>query len=287
MNFSELDLTWKALADPARRQILDLLKQQPQTTGELCEAFTDVTRFAVMKHLNILSEAGLVVIKRRGRKRWNYLNAVPLQQIYERWIKPFEAQWASSLIRLATHAESDLIANNVKEDTMQQSHNSDVSKIRIEQAINVAAPREKVFKALTENVSSWWGIPYLQNEAAKDILLEPRVSGRLYEVWSETEGAEWARVTSIKENEHLELTGRLAMHGAVQCVVYFNLENEGDYTIVNFSHHAIGDIDSKTAEMFSAGWDDLLNTRLRLFIEKNECYGLGFPPPPNAPFLNQ
>ena len=232
-----------------------------------------------MKHLSILSEAGLVVIKRRGRERWNYLNAVPLQQIYERWFKPYESQWASSLTHLATHVESDLVENdlvestltrnNVREDIMQHSYNSDVSKIRIEQAIKIAAPREKVFQALTENVASWWGIPYLQNEAAKDILLEPRVSGRLYEVWSETEGAEWARVTCIKTNEHLELAGRLAMHGAVQYVVYFNLEDNGDRTMVNFSHHAIGDIDPQTAEMFSTGWDDLLNTRLRLFIEKN------------------
>jgi DNA-binding transcriptional ArsR family regulator/uncharacterized protein YndB with AHSA1/START domain len=282
MDFTELDPVWKALADPARRQILDLLNRQPLTTGAVCEAFTQVTRFAVMKHLNVLAEAGLIVIKRRGRERWNYLNAVPLQQIYERWIKPYEAQWATSLIRLATHSEGIS-----KEDIMQHSYESEVSKIRIEQAIDIAAPRDKVFKALTHHVSSWWGTPYLQNEAAKDIQLEPVLSGRLYEVWSETEGAEWARVTSIKENEHLELTGRLAMHGAVQCVVYFNLQGDGDKTTVNFSHHAIGDIDTQTADMFSAGWDDLLNTRLRLFIEKNECYGLGYPPPPNAPFLNQ
>ena len=285
MDFTEFDLIWKALADPARRRILDLLKKQPQTTGMLCEAFTQVTRFAVMKQLNILTEAGLVTSKRHGRERWNYLNAVPLQQLYERWIKPYEAQWASSLIQLANHVENDL--NKVKEDEMQHSYNSDVRKIRIEQTIKIAASRQKVFQALTQKVSSWWGAPYLQHEAAKDILLEPHVSGRLYEVWSDTEGAEWARVTSIKQNEHLELTGRLAMHGAVQCVVYFNLQDKGDHTLVNFSHHAIGDIDENTAEMFSSGWDDLLNTRLRLFIEKNECYGLGYPPPPNAPFLNQ
>ncbi|WP_455212338.1 SRPBCC domain-containing protein [Kaarinaea lacus] len=285
MDFTEIDLIWKALADPARRRILDLLREQPKTTGMLCEAFTQVTRFAVMKQINILAEAGLVISKRQGRQRWNYLNAVPLQQIYERWIKPYEAQWASSLIQLATQVESDL--NTVKEDVMQHSYNSDVSKIRIEQTIKIAASRQKVFQALTQEVSSWWGLPYLQNDAAKDILLEPRLSGRLYEMWSDTEGAEWARVTSIKHNEHLELTGRLAMHGAVQCVVYFNLEDKDDHTIVNFSHHAIGDIDTKTAEMFSAGWDDLLNTRLRLFIEKNECYGLGYAPPPNAPFMNQ
>jgi len=287
MDFSELDAVWKALADPARRRILDMLKQQPHTTGALCDAFAHVTRFAVMKHLNILADAGLVVIKRRGRERWNYLNAVPLQQIHERWIKPYEAHWASSLINLARQVEHDELTHSAKEDVMQHSQTADVTKIRIEQVIKIAAPTDKVFKALTQNMSSWWGLPYLQNEAAKDIRLEPEVSGRLYELWSDNEGAEWARVTAIKHNQLLELTGRLAMPGAVQCVVYFKLEDKGDHTILNFSHHAIGDIEPQTTEMFSAGWDDLLNTRLRLFIEKNQRYGIGYPPPPNAPFLNQ
>jgi len=79
---------WRALADPTRRAILDLLRERPRTTGELTEAFP-TSRFAVMKHLAVLQKAGLVVVRRRGRERWNHLNGVPLRTAYERWMRPY------------------------------------------------------------------------------------------------------------------------------------------------------------------------------------------------------
>lgn len=97
---------WKALADPSRRRLLDLLRDGPRTTGQLCEEFGDVTRFAVMKHLRVLEGAGLVVVKRRGRERINHLNAVPLRLIYERWISPYQDVWAGRTARLARRAAS-------------------------------------------------------------------------------------------------------------------------------------------------------------------------------------
>ena len=96
---------WRALADPSRRRMLDLLRERPRTTGQLAEEF-DFSRFAVMKHLLVLQQAGLVIVERRGRERWNHLNAVPIQQIYRRWIKPFEIAPADRLLRLKRHAES-------------------------------------------------------------------------------------------------------------------------------------------------------------------------------------
>jgi DNA-binding transcriptional ArsR family regulator len=100
----DLTLVWKALADPTRRRLLDLLRDGPQTTGELVERF-DLSRFAVMKHLTILERAGLVIVERRGRERWNYLNAVPLQQIYDRWISGYQALWAATLLQLRKRVE--------------------------------------------------------------------------------------------------------------------------------------------------------------------------------------
>src|SRR5579875_1326896 len=94
------DAVWKALADPTRRRILDLLKDRPRTTGDLCTAFS-LSRFAVMKHLGVLEDAGLVVVRRNGRERWNHLNAVPLRRIYEHYIDPVSDHLATSLLRLA------------------------------------------------------------------------------------------------------------------------------------------------------------------------------------------
>lgn len=79
---------WQALADPTRRSILDLLRRRPRTTGELTERF-EMTRFAVMKHLAVLVDAGLVLAERRGRERLNHLDPAPIQEISRRWLMPF------------------------------------------------------------------------------------------------------------------------------------------------------------------------------------------------------
>jgi DNA-binding transcriptional ArsR family regulator len=79
---------WRALADSSRRSILDRLRDGPRTTGDLCRSFP-TSRFAVMKHLDVLAGAGLVVVERRGRERWNHLNPAPLRPI-GRWLGPYE-----------------------------------------------------------------------------------------------------------------------------------------------------------------------------------------------------
>jgi DNA-binding transcriptional ArsR family regulator len=101
----ELDPVWKALSDPTRRAILDLLRDRPHTTTEIVEAFPHLTRFGVMKHLDVLREAQLVHTREEGRKRMNSLNAVPIRQIYERWVSPFHELWSSDLLRIKEAVE--------------------------------------------------------------------------------------------------------------------------------------------------------------------------------------
>jgi DNA-binding transcriptional ArsR family regulator len=76
-----MDRVFKALGDRSRRKMLDLLAERPRTTGELAAAFPRLSRFAVMKHLSVLSSAGLLVVTRDGRKRWNAINAAPLREV--------------------------------------------------------------------------------------------------------------------------------------------------------------------------------------------------------------
>jgi len=101
----DLDHVWKALSDPTRRAILDILRDGPQTTTELVERFPELTRFAVMKHMDVLREAGLLLTRAEGRKRINSLNAVPIRQIYERWVSPFEHLWAGQLLGITKRVE--------------------------------------------------------------------------------------------------------------------------------------------------------------------------------------
>ncbi|HEU4967477.1 ArsR/SmtB family transcription factor [Sphingomonas sp.] len=99
------DRIFKALASPVRRQILDDLKDQPLTTGTLCTHFPELDRCTVMQHIRVLEEAELVVPVKRGRERWNHLNAVPIQQIHERWIGPHAERAAALLTRLKEDVE--------------------------------------------------------------------------------------------------------------------------------------------------------------------------------------
>ena len=102
----ELDKVWKALSDPTRRTILDLLRGGPRSTTDIVDEFPDLTRFAVMKHMDVLREADLVVTRSEGRRRVNSLNAVPIRRIYERWMGPFSELWSSTLLRLKDDLEN-------------------------------------------------------------------------------------------------------------------------------------------------------------------------------------
>ncbi|WP_220498464.1 ArsR/SmtB family transcription factor [Rhodopirellula sp. JC639] len=105
-NPAESDRIWKALADRVRRDILDLLAERPLTTGEIVNRFSDShCRTAVMKHLEILVNANLVVVRREGRQRWNYLNPVPIQRVCDRWVSRHVKHLASALSRLKDFVE--------------------------------------------------------------------------------------------------------------------------------------------------------------------------------------
>ncbi len=102
----DLAEVWRALSNPLRRRVLDLLRDGPHTTGDLAEAFPDHSRFAMMQHLKVLEEADLVVPRRAGRKRFNYLNPVPIQQIYTRWVSGYMQPWTEALVGLKQELEA-------------------------------------------------------------------------------------------------------------------------------------------------------------------------------------
>ena len=101
------DLVFKALGDSRRRAILDLLRPAPRTTGEIVARFSDLDRCTVMQHIGVLERAGLVIARRRGRERWNYLNALPIKRIHDRWIGRYAAAAVGLLARLKQVVEED------------------------------------------------------------------------------------------------------------------------------------------------------------------------------------
>ena len=105
---------WKALGSPHRRALLDALKDGPKTTSALCEVLPRLSRYAVMQHLGVLERAGVVLVRREGRERWNELNAVPIQRELERWLSGFQQASASQLLAFERHLQET--AAEEKED---------------------------------------------------------------------------------------------------------------------------------------------------------------------------
>ena len=101
------DRVFKALADPTRRLLLDLLfARDGRTLGELeAGAEVEMTRFGVMKHLRVLEDAGLVVTRRSGREKLHFLNPVPIRLIHDRWIDKYTERRVSALADLKTALE--------------------------------------------------------------------------------------------------------------------------------------------------------------------------------------
>jgi DNA-binding transcriptional ArsR family regulator len=100
------DLVFKALAGADRRKILDLLRDAPMTTGELGKRLSWLDRTTVMQHLRVLEKARLIISKKEGRCRWNYLDVSPIQRIHERWIQAYAMPTASMLSKLQQDLET-------------------------------------------------------------------------------------------------------------------------------------------------------------------------------------
>jgi len=101
------DLLFKALADPSRRKLLDLLyANDGQSLSQLCEHL-DMTRQSVTQHLDLLESANLVATRWQGREKLHFINPIPLQEIYERWISKFEKPRLKALHQLKQQLEGD------------------------------------------------------------------------------------------------------------------------------------------------------------------------------------
>jgi DNA-binding transcriptional ArsR family regulator/uncharacterized protein YndB with AHSA1/START domain len=256
---------WRALADPTRRRVLDLLRQRPLTTGEIAAQFA-ISRIAVMRHLDVLAAAGLAVSRKHGRQRWHYLNAVPLQKLHRRWADPAAAGFASALLRLQDNVE----AEGRRMEPMRPT-------IDIALDVEIGSPPATVFAALTKDVGGWWGHPFVTARAIS-LALDPRLGGLFTERW-ENGGQVIASVTGWAQDEHLQLTGPFHMAAGIG-VAAFDLAESGTGTLLRFSFRAIGVVDADAAEAISRGWAELAGARLKRLVETGTRLGIDPDQPP-------
>jgi DNA-binding transcriptional ArsR family regulator len=255
------DAVWRALANPLRRRLLDELSRGARSTGELAQANPELSRFAVMQHLGVLTDAGLVVVRRRGRHRFNYLNAAPLRQWYERWVVPLADSAAVELLSLHRHLGASKEGETVAESTAEA-----IRAVRVENELRFSCSAERLFEALTTNTLDWFPHSYGE-QRTRAIVLEPRVGGLHYEDWGEGRGHLYGQVTAWDPPRRFTTRGRL--HAGTILDSSYDLEEDGAETVLKASKVAVGPMtDEEAAGIRHFGDLSMVEDALREVVER-------------------
>lgn len=234
----EEDEFWKALSNPIRRRILDLLRDGPQNVNALDDAFGSHSRFAVMQHLEVLEEAGLVLRRKQGRQTLNFLNAVPLRETYERWVDRFADSAAEKSLALKRHIET-------KPERKEQAMSAKARAVRIENEMRVKAPLEKVWAASTTEQLEWYPHTYGQDRV-KGLVFEGRVGGQVYEDWGEGCGHLYGVITHYDPPNTFSTHGQLG--GGISLTQTLAFEKDGDEVVVKGTTVTFGEISDEMEE---------------------------------------
>ncbi len=259
------DGIWKALSDPTRREILDTIRIRPKTTGALVEKFDYLSRFAVMKHLNVLEEAKLISIRREGKYRLNHINAIPIQEIYERWVKKYEVQWASGLLQLKELTEYKSNIDHITEQLIMEQ--SQVTRIQMEISINASI--EHTWRSMINDIGLWWRKDFYTSPKTKEFILEARPGGKMYEDYGNNEGLVWAEVIILDSPNILELKSHLspAYGGPVFSFLRLALESSDEGTTLRLSDVGVGKMSDEAVKQTEAGWRMLFENGFKSYVE--------------------
>lgn len=262
---TDLEQVWRGLSNPTRRRILDLLRNEARTTGELAEAFPELSRFAIMQHLGVLEEAGLILPRREGRRRLNYLNPVPLRQIYERWVNEHAELALAPTLSLKRYVEQD--THSGQGDNRMERRADRVVKIETE--VHIKAPPEKVFAALTTEMDAWWPFRFRPNGK---VVMEPWVGGRYFEDWGEGQGALYGMVVHYEPPFKVGSSGNGAMNTGFSSINWDIVEAEEEGAVYRKSLTLWGDVPEEVEHMFREGSREIIETHLRAYVEQGEGY---------------
>jgi DNA-binding transcriptional ArsR family regulator len=224
---SEPDI-WRALANPWRRRILDLLRGGPVSTGALTRQIPELSRFAVMQHLGVLVEANLLLAERRGRDRLNHLNAVPLREFYERWVQPFADTTSAELLSLKRMAEGETPVSQINEP---------IRTVRLAFELRINASARRTFQVMTQQSLDWFPHTY-GGDRTRRVIVEPRIGGLHYEDWGDSAGHLYGQVTLYDPPTRWATRGRLS-GGSILDTDYELVEEDGT-VVVRVSKVAVG-----------------------------------------------
>ena len=244
---------FRALGNPIRRSILDRLREGPRTTGELAAAHPRLSRYAVMQHLGVLVDAGLVVVRRRGRQRFNHLDAVPLREVYERWVGGIAGSSAAELLALRRHVEKG-------------SSVSEIRVVRVENEIRFKASPERVFAAMTTETLQWFPHTYGEDRVV-GVVHDARVGGTVREDWGDGRGHVYSIIQEWDPPRTLTTRGWLGLGVSLHTTT--TVTPEGDGSVLKVSKVAVGPLTEDEAKGIQKyGGLNNFEDALRAWIER-------------------
>jgi len=256
----ELHSVFKALADESRRQILDIVKAHEGISVNGVVEYFDFTRFAVMKHLRILEEANLLKIEKDGRFRKIYLNALPIQMIYDRWLSQYSRHFATGLTRLKYELET-------KENFM----NKEIKQVYV---MYIRASIEKLWDALVkaELTPEWF--------AGMAVKFEPKIGAQLTYEAKGPDGKDMTlvkgKVLEFEAHKNLAYTFSLQVDEKVRADkesrVRYQLEPSGDSIKLTVTHDQF-EAETPSYNGTAAGWPMHLST-LKSWVETGKALDL-------------
>lgn len=258
----EADAVWKALGDATRRAILDRLRVGRASTGDLAAMFPGLSRFAVMKHLGVLESCGLVVTRKEGRTKWNYLNALPLRRVYERWVGRYEDRWAGSLIGLQRLAQGP-------EGSSMPVGTINISANVVQTEITIASSPERVYDLFFDRASDWF---YESEESRKTqkTIIERRIGGLFYMETAREGGVKdqnvLGTITMLKPGRKIRMRGDCTIPSAFIANMTIAFEAVAGGTRVSVEHRMAGEFDEGLPAEFEKGWQDGLK-KLKVVCE--------------------
>ncbi len=247
----ELEPVFKALADPNRRLLLDKLHEQDgQTLLELQRHLPEMTRFGAMKHLKVLEEAGLVITRRSGREKHHFLNRVPIQLVYDRWVVKYARPWTRSLTGLKGFLEGAAMAETV-------SHLFEVyirtSPEKLWQALKESSMTQQYFHGLS--IDSEWkpGAGYRMASPTGELMID----GEILEI-------DPPRRLKMTFRAHWDEDAKLAAPSTIT----YTIEPAGDACKLTLMHEGL-DPARTMAQSVRSGWSLILSS-LKTLLETGE-----------------
>ncbi len=252
------DTVWRALSSPHRRAILDELRNGPKTTGELCRTLSDLSRFAVMQHLQVLEASRLVLYRREGRKRMNFSNPTVIQEIYERWVSALGSGAASTALQFKRYAESK-----------EKNDLNNFRDVQIETEIYVQASAQQCFDAMTKNYNDWFPHRF---KPGSTVYSDSHVGGTNGERFENGGGAIHATVLYVDAPHALTFGGAGAMLDGCNVFNTYKFVESGEGTIVKRRMHLWGIVGEEHETMLRDGTRALFESAFKNFVELGKTY---------------